>query len=136
MAPESTGGSGCYMYIIRSPMYCVNCICIAFVSMELLYCHILLYQRSYRSEHTGYSLFLCTTPGGANHDINNEPQKPRAHCSVSRNISIHHNPPHQFFCVSKVQTLIEWSKTLMSKCPDLNRMEQNINLRIRINFLS
>ena len=30
----STGGSGCYMYIIRSPVYCVNCICIAFVSME------------------------------------------------------------------------------------------------------
>ena len=23
----STGGSGCSMYLIRNPLYCVNCIC-------------------------------------------------------------------------------------------------------------
>ena len=73
----------------------------------VLYCYI---NAAIDRNIPGTLYLLCTTPGGANHDINNEPQKPRAHCSVSRNISIHHNPPHQFLCVSKVQTLIEWSK--------------------------
>ena len=34
------------------------------VSKVVLYCHILLYQRSYRSEHTGYSLFAMHNPRG------------------------------------------------------------------------
>ena len=66
------------------------------------YCYIVIFcyiNAAIDRNIPGTLYLLCTTPGGANHDINNEPQKPRAHCSVSRNISIHHtHPPPRRWC--------------------------------------